>query len=379
MKHKLEKGSKGSFWSTRLSSELSLVRKVDKNIVLLTLFSFIPCIAAYYLLSQTGNYMMYDLLPLLTLPLFLAGLLVYIGQKRWRQFLGVMVITAALTVLWYLGYVNITVTVLFFVMFILIGATGVVSLAEAIQRAVFYRVIHSIEYMNVKRKLTIFDRIIAFFFNVPDDLDTRNITMNYHLQRTSIPWKEMVHTILTALMLGMFIWIYISMNPSFMQTEIIESVPVFMFSLILIIPLIVLPLTIFKSLDVRVETNYRAFRIHNGAMETLKRMALPIMAALVFVFLAINESDPMRVLTFIGVSALAIVFVVGYSCILFYTTNEREIVADIVAKWKIFRPVPIFVGLEGEQGKQSSSMDGVPGTPVRDRSDFGDLILPPLQ
>ncbi|MGI5964343.1 MAG: hypothetical protein ACOX8L_00565 [Candidatus Methanomethylophilaceae archaeon] len=379
MKHKLEKGNKGAFWSTRMSSELSLVRKSDRNIVLLTVISLIPCIIAYYFLSETGKYGTYDLIPILTMPLFFAGVLVYVGQKRWKQFLVILVITAVLAVLWYLEYVDISVTVLFFVMFILIGATGVVFLAEAIQRAIFYRVVHSIEYMNVKKKLSLWDKSVAFLFNVPDDLDTRNITMNYNLQRTSIPWKEMMQTIMTALMLGMFIWIYVSMNPSFMQTKIIDSIPVFMFSLILIIPLLVLPLTIFKSLDVRVETNYRAFRIHNGAMETLKRMALPIMAALFFVLLAINKSDPLRVLTFIGISALAIIFVVGYTCIFFYTTNEREIVSDIVAKWKIFRPVPIFAGLEEERGKQAPAMDGLPGTPVRDRTDFGELILPPLR
>jgi len=250
-----------------------------------------------------------------------------------------------------------------------------VAIAEAIQRVLFYRVVHSIEYMNVKNKLSLWDRMVAFMFNVPDDLDTRNITMNYNVQRTSIPWKEMIQTIAMALMFGMCIWIYISMNPAFMGENTFTSIPIFMFSLVLVIPLLVLPFTIFKSLDVRVETNYRAFHIHSGVMETLKRMALPVGAALIFVLLAINKSEPVQVITYIGASALAIIFVVGYTCILYYTTNERPLVNDIVTKWRIFRPVPIFVSLD-DSGSNKAMFDEVPGTPKRDKSDFGELILP---
>lgn len=110
-------------------------------------------------------------------------------------------------------------------------------------------------------------------------------------------------------------------------------------------------------------------------METIKRMALPIGATLIYVLLAINQSDLVRVGAYIGASALAIVFVVGYTCLLFYSTNERPLVKDIVAKWKIFRPVPIFVSLD--EDSRSRGVEGeLPGTPSRDMSDFGELILP---
>ncbi|MGE4213130.1 MAG: hypothetical protein AB7E75_07285 [Candidatus Methanomethylophilaceae archaeon] len=375
MKPKIEKGKRGTFWSTKMSRDLSLLRKDDKYIVLLTVLALIPCAAAYYYLSKTGDYTTYDLIPLLTLPLFLDGIVIYVKERRWKSFIIMVSVVAALFVLHKLEYIQVTGDILFFVLFILIGATGVVAVAEAIQRVSFYRVVHSVEYMNVKRKLSLWDKMVVFLFNVPDDLDTRNVTMNYNFQRTSIPWKEMIQTITMALMLGMFIWIYLSMNPAFMGEDSLKSIPIFMFSLVLVIPLIVLPFTVFKSLDVRVETNYRAFHIHSGVMETLKRMALPIGATLIFVLLAINTSDPVQVMTYIGASALAIIFVVGYTCILYYTTNERPLVNDIVIKWRIFRPVPIFVSLD-EGGSGRARFDDAPGTPKRDKSDFGELILP---
>lgn len=374
MKPKIEKGKRGTFWSTRISPDLSLLRKRDRYTILLTLLAFLACMVAYYYFSTNGDHVMYDLVPLLTLPLFLDGIAIYIKERRWKSFVVLVAMIGVLVALHMVGYIEVTPTILFFILFVLIGATGVVAIAEAIQRAIFYRVVHSIEYMNVKEKLSIWDKAVSFLFNVPEDLDTRNITMNYNLQRTSIPWKEMFNTISMALMLGMFLWIYISMNPVFMSEGSFTSIPVFMFSLILVIPLLVLPFTIFKSLDVRVETNYRSFHIHSGVMETLKRMALPIGAALLYVLLAINESNILHVATFIGASAMAIIFVVGYTCILYYSTNERPLVNDIVTKWRIFRPVPIFVSLD-DKSSNKAKFDDVPGTPKRDKSDFGELIL----
>lgn len=378
MKLNIERGKRGSFWSTKFSSDLSMIRTFDKKLGLITLFAFILCVIACYFMSASGNFTIYDMVPVLTLPLFLDGILIYVYEKRVRSTILLIVVVAALVVLHYMGIINLTATILFFILFILIGGTGVVAMVEAIQRATFYKVVHSIEYMNVKSRMSIFDKIVSFIFNVPEDLDTRNITMNYNLQRTSIPWKEMTQTILMALMLGMVIWIYMSMNPSFMNPEIYEStssVPIYMFSLILVIPLIVLPFTIFKSLDVRVETNYRAFHIHSGALETIKRMALPIGATLIFVLLAINTAEPKMVLSFIGVSALAIIFVVGYICVLYYTTNERPLVKDIVAKWRVFRPVPIFIRLYENERPHAKDQE-LPGTPERDTSEFGELTLP---
>lgn len=378
MKPKIERGKGRSFWSTKLSPDLSLVRKFDRTILLVTLLALIPCIIATYFMAASGNATLYDIVPVLTLPLFLDGILIYVHERRWKSSIAVLLFVILLAVLHFTGYVTLTLTILFFILFILFGGTGVVALADGFQRFMFYKIIHSIEYMNVKKRLSIFDRIISFIFNVPEDLDTRNITMNYNLQRTSIPWKEMMQTITVALMLGMTIWIYISMNPNFMASDTygsLMSVSVFMFSLILMIPLLVLPFTIFKSLEVRIETNYRAFHIHSGAMETIKRMALPIVATLIYVFLAINKSNPLQVLTYIGVSALAIVFVVGYTCILYYTANERTLAKDIAAKWRVFRPVPIFVRLDDESRGRNAN-EKLPGTPVRDLSDFGKLELP---
>jgi len=254
-----------------------------------------------------------------------------------------------------------------------IGVPGVVALVDAFQRTIFYRVLRRIEYINVKSKLSLKDKLTAFLFNIPEDLDTRNITMDYELSRTKFPWREVGNSLTLGMMVGMFIWIYISMNPSFMNLSIETSIPLLMFTLILYIPILVMPWSIFRSLNVRIETGYRDFKVYNGIRATLQRMAVPIVAALFFVLVAINTSDIRAVAFYIFLSAAMIVVILTAVSVLYYWIFEAVIINDIVSKWKMFRPVPVFVGLETADKK--GSWDDLPGTPRRDKSDFGKLTL----
>ena len=121
MKPKIERGKRGSFWSTRLSSDLSLLRRSDKNIVLITILALIPCISLCYYMAGTGNYNVYDMVPVLTLPLFLDGMIIYISERRWKSFALLVVVMTVLATVHYLEYVILTPTTLFFFLFILIG------------------------------------------------------------------------------------------------------------------------------------------------------------------------------------------------------------------------------------------------------------------
>ena len=366
MKLHIEKGRKGDFWADQLPEGISLVRKFDKLIMAVSAVSFLIALA-YVLYEETrGGYLMYDMMPLLALPFFICGVIFYVRSKYWV----LLILAAAAVVLWFL---DIPLTLIFLFLFVMIGASGVVALVDALQRVIFYQVLRTIEYINVKERLTLKDKVVAFLVNVPEDLDTRNITMDYELSRTKIPWKEVGSSISLGLMVGMFLWIYISMNPTFMDRGDYTSIPMLMFTLILYIPVIVMPWSIFRSLNVRIETNYRDFKIYNGIRATLQRIALPIVAALFFVLAAINTSDVNTVAFYILLSAAMIVAIVTIVSVLYYWVFEAVTINDIISKWKMFRPVPVFVGLETDVKK---SWDDVPGTPRRDKADFGKLTLP---
>lgn len=363
----IEKGRNRDFWADHLPKGISLVRGFDKLIMIAFAVSF-ALSAAYVLYEEmSGNNHIYDLMPLLAVPFFVCGIILCIKSKYWI----LLILAAAAVVLWFL---HIPLTLIFLFLFLIIGASGVVVLVDAFQRVIFYQVLRTVEYINVKSKLTAKDKLIAFLFNIPEDLDTRNITMDYELSRTKIPWREVGNSISLGLMVGMFIWIYISMNPTFMDLSIEASVPLLMFTLILYIPVLVMPWSIFRSLNVRIESNYRDFKVYNGIRATLQRMAVPVVAALFFVMVAINTSDIGAVAFYILLSAAMIVVILTLVSMLYYWVFEAVIINDIVSKWKMFRPVPVFVGLETD--KKRSSWDELPGTPKRDKTDFGKLTLP---
>ncbi|MDR1690971.1 MAG: oxidoreductase [Candidatus Methanoplasma sp.] len=368
MNIRIEKGRNGDFWADQLPEGISLLRMFDKCTMIVAAAAFVIALIYVIYLGTKPDAPFYDAMPLLASPFLVCGLIFYLRIKYWV----LIILVAAAAVLWFTDL--IPEVMVFFVFSLIIGAAGVVALVDALQRAIFYRILRAIEYANVKKKLAFIDKLVIFLFNVPEDLDTRNITMDYELSRTKIPWREVGNSISMGLMVGMFIWIYISMNPTFMNLSSVSSVPLLMFTLILYIPVLVMPWSIFRSLNVRIETKYRDFKVYNGIKATLQRMAVPVIAALFFVLVAINTSDIVTVLYYIFLSAAMIVVILTLVSLLYYWVFEAVTINDIISKWKMFRPVPVFVGLESMDPK--APRDDLPGTPKRDKNDFGKLTLP---
>ena len=348
--------------SRAMPKEMSLMRKQDEIVVQIFLAAVLACIVIMAILHFTDKLDMTIMAIVVSAPFFVVGIYAYYLYRKWMYILAFVVLDIILLV------AGVPSMIVFFLSFVFVGAAGVVAVTVLIQRYLFYRIIATVEYVNVKEKLTLWDKVVVFFFNIPRDLDTRNVTMNYNLKRATIPWNEMIQTIFFGLTIGMFLWIYMSMNPVFMDESRIQNVPAVMFTLVLFIPLLVLPWTIFKSLSVRVETRYRDFKLHDGIKETLKRMAVPIFASFMFVFLAINETSLSTVFMYIGLSVIFNVVVIGLTSVFFYVMFEAPLVEDIVARWKVFRPVSLTmdVGNDIRSGE-------LPATPKRDINEYGEL------
>lgn len=365
MSFHLEQGRNGKYWKDSIPDGLSLIRPSDRMTLIIAVLSLLgsSIIIVYkYLIGDP----LYNSIPLLTSLFFFCGAFYMIRNKLW-MFISVMLIIIAILTL------KLPDMLFYLVLFITLGATGCVALVNAIQRWMFYRIIRIVEYINIKKKLSFWDRALAFAFNVPGDLDTRNIVLDYDLRRDKLPWREMGETIFLALMVGMLLWIYISMNPALMGNSSNYNIPMYVFSMVLLIPLLVLPWSIFKSLNVRIQTNYRDYRFYDGIKATLIRMALPVFATLFFVVIAINNTSILIVLAYIITSGVTIALVIVFTSVIYYVIFEPVIVNDIKSKWKVLRPAPLFVGLEK---KERSDFDEVPGTPMRDKTDFGKLNFP---
>ncbi|MCL2786275.1 MAG: hypothetical protein FWD81_03535 [Methanomassiliicoccaceae archaeon] len=348
------------------ASELTLVRKEDKMMLTIFLVTLALCAAGFAALLLYTELEIGVVLMLISVPFLIVGLVTYVHEGMWRALL------VALSVPVVLFFAGLPLLVLFFVTFVMVGCVGVVSVAAVLQRHVFFFVISTVEYANIKEKPNVWDRLVVFAFNIPPDIDTRKITMEYNLRRSGIPVKEMMETMSFAFMVGIAMWIYLSMNPAFMTDINIIEAPIYAFSLIMFIPLIVLPWTPFKSLNVRITSNHRDFSLYGGAAETMRKMALPVFAVFVFILVAVNNTSMALVIGFIATSVLFNMLVVAASCVVFYLFFEREFVDDAVVKWKIFRPVSMSMELTDNESTEAKDL---PGTPSRDLDDICEIEI----
>ena len=346
-------------------AKVSLFRHEDKVILSVFILSLISSIMAGIIYIEMNDLSLLNLAIFLSIPFVITGVASCVFRKRIVYLMLVILATAAL----YMGGVrNLWATVL---VIIFVGIIGVVAIVSLEQRAIFYPVISSVEYLNIKEKLSLWDKAVAFMFNISGDLDTRNLNIDYNMRRASIPWSEVITTLKLSILIGMFIWIYLCMNPTWMGFDSLSSVPVYLFSLILYIPVLVMPFSIFMSMNVRIETKYKDFRLYDGIKETLKRMAVPIFAAFMFILIAVNENGFEDVFYFILISVFFIMFINVVSCIMYYRYFESEIVEDIVTKWKEFRPIPMMISIADKQKYRKKE----PATPKRDMNSFGELEL----
>ena len=347
------------------ASQLSLVRNDDRMMLFIFLVSLAACVLTFFLLTLTSTVDIGWALMIISVPFFMMGLITYVQKGMWKSLLLVIAISAALF------FMSLPMLVLFFIAFLLVGCVGVVSMSVVLQRYLFFSVISSVEYINVKSKLSLWERLVIFAFNIPPDIDTRKITMEHNLKRSGIPVKDMMETMFFAFLVGVALWIYLSMNPAFMEDVKLYEAPIFVFSLIMFIPLIVLPWTPFKSLNVRITTGYRDFSLYGGAVETLRRMAIPVFAVFLFILIAVNNTSLAIVMGFIASSVAFNMIVVAVSAAIYYLLFESSFVDDAVAKWKVFRPISISMDLSDSDTATADH----PGTPTRDLSDIGDMDL----
>ncbi|MCQ2085870.1 MAG: hypothetical protein MJY54_00330 [archaeon] len=363
-------GKKWSYW--RLDSPISLLSRADSIILLLSIASFLTLFLLDIIIVMNTGKQFFELAYILAIPFFIVGVIWYYRfdqRDRCRLFLPIILATLSVLAFMYLGKNYLS--TIFFLNFILIGSFGVAYLVSLLQKALFYPIVGIVQNMNMKEKYNFSEYCTAFMFNIPRDLDTRGLTMDYNLKRASIPWKEISDTMVLSLMFGIFLWIYLSMNPTFMKIESYGNVPINLFTIVLFIPITVMPWSIFRALNVRISTKFRDFHLYTGIIETIKRMILPIFGTFMFIITAFNKNDPISVLSFIALSIIMNISVIGFVSLIYYRYFENDLVDNIVQKWKLFRPIEILMSIGDSEGKETN----YPGTPKRDPDDYGELIF----
>lgn len=335
---------------------ISLLRKNDKTIGILFLVLLAASFVAFLLLALTDEFTIYTSLPVMAVPFFVIGAIFYIVNRRFIA-LGVIAVLSLI------AYLIMPDSVLF-ILYLLVCAEGVAMVVEVFQRLIFYEILSRIEQINVKEKTDIVDKLIMFFFNIPVDLDTRNLKIEADLSRNKLPIEDMVSCMIISLLFCMFLWIYLFLNPMFSFET--EGVPIYTFTIILYISALVMPWTVFSTVNARIETDYRSFKLYDGFMSTFKRMFLPAFAAVLFLIFALYTGP--ENLYYILMSMAMIIVMTIFTSAMYFTSNELSMVNDILDKWGEFHPTEIYSGFDSVRRK-SSLKDDIPGTPRRNPSE----------
>lgn len=351
-----DKETKRNFSFAKESVRPSLLSKKDKQTSILFLALFFASIVAYWFLVKDYGFTIYTGLPVMATPFFVIGVIFYVVNRRYIA--GSIIIIASV-----LAYFLMPSSVLF-ILYLLVCAEGVAMMVELCQRWTFFEIVDTVQHVNVKKKMTLKDKVIVFFFNIPVDLDTRNLEIDKDVTRNKLPWKDMFNTMMLAVLFCMFLWIYVFLNPSISLDT--TGVPIYTFTIILYLSAIVMPWTIFSTLNVRISTEYRDFRLHTGLLDTFKRMFLPVFAAILFLAAAVS-TEPDN-LYYVGMSLAMIALMTVFTSVMYYTSNEMVVVNDILDGWDSFQPTDIYSKYAKDYTSPSLD-DDVPGTPRRDLSD----------
>ncbi len=336
--------------------EINLLSKRDVRTAILFIVLFIASAIIYWFMISYQGISVYRALPVTAVPFFVVGAIYYVIRRRFYAMIFIIVVAI-------LSYLIMPDSVLY-IIYLLVCAEGVAQMVDIIQRFTFYKIMASIERVNIKENPSLIDRLVVFVFNIPVDIDTRNLMIDKNIIMDKLPWKDMIFSMLLALLFCMFLWIYLFLNPSFSIN--VTGVPIYTFTIVLYLAMIVMPCSIFSTLNARISTDYRDFKIYSGFLETFKKMFLPVFAAMIFLISAVS-SGPDN-LYYVAMSLGMIIIMIIFTSIMYYTSNEVEVVNDIVDKWDTFHPTSIY-SQYSENDKRASLDDGVPGTPRRNPSD----------
>ena len=194
MAFNLNLGNKAGVWQNDSMKELDLLGPYDRLVLLVFTVAFLACITGMIVMVSMGIAVLSSAM-LLTAPFFLLGLMWYNHTKKWSTLVIILAVSVALYL--YLHYDNGfyfssefylegDFLFLFAIDFIFVGSVGVAAFVSALQRLIFYRVVTIIQGMNIKDKMNFREKVVAFFFNVPNDMDTRDLRATSARGRTAV-------------------------------------------------------------------------------------------------------------------------------------------------------------------------------------------------
>lgn len=353
------------FGDVSLPESLSVMRNFDRYTAILAVVSAIfASVIAVWLLIEGST--IREVFPYLTIPMVACGALFFLRRRYW-----VLIIATILLAAMYI--IGVSELVFYLGFLLILGIPGCISISSVISRSIFYRVLRNVECVSMLKKVHLKERAIMFIMGLPKGFDTRNLVSNCKMRRDGIPWKDVLENIILALMVETVLWICIVLEHGLLNSISLDDTALYMLSIVVFIPMFVLPFVLFRSLNVRIVTDDCDVHIFEGIRCAVIRAFFPLAVVLLISLVTVESSGLLWVLTCIIMSASMTIAIMTFASIFYYDFSEPSLINDVNRKWKMFRPVSVMSTVSVSE---KSHLNDVPGTPIRDRSEYGILSLP---
>ncbi len=331
-------------------TDRGLMREADGWKLLVAGATFIIAVVLAFVLPSVADMAHRDSFVLLCLPFIVLGIWNMVEGRKWIMLAVTLVPSvAAYLIGWKASAV---------LLMLLVGTVGVVSAIGIVHRLTIPAILDSAEHCNSVPQPDKYQRVTGFMFGIPPDLDARNMMIEKGVRREGIPWKLMSDTLIPAFVLMLFLWMFIAAEAgSDSWSLILPAIAVTLYIVVL-----ATPWAIIGAIDARAEASGSEFRLFDGFVGTMKRMAIPAIAGFVVVMVATSPGLEM-ILPVVATSVFCIAVAMA-SLALYGIEEETEFVDDLASSWTASHPVDFYSGYDGKDRRHPLD-DGVPGTPRR--------------
>ncbi|MBS3815949.1 MAG: hypothetical protein KGY76_00100 [Candidatus Thermoplasmatota archaeon] len=201
--------------------------------------------------------------------------------------LGAFIMPLVVSLIFFLSY-------LAGLLILLLQGFGLVSLIVLFQRKYFGKIFEDVKEAEESESLlnTTYKKFLRWFFDIPEVLDTGEMKIDEETSQDSFSWENFRSAFFLEAIVASIMAIYISLNPLLLAERSLSELFALASAVSYFIPVVVIPLFIFKRLKVKIPGPAADFFLFEGARSRLLGLVLTLGTIFLFLRLALKAVDP---------------------------------------------------------------------------------------
>jgi hypothetical protein len=222
-------------------------------------------------------------------------------------------------------------------LFLLVLGFGAIGVVIALERRYSPKILVRLANLSDKKKKDLFDRIIAWIFNIPPYLDSSTLRVS-NRRRDGFPWKSFWKATVWELLFAALVALYISLNPFLLSGVRIESLFSTLTSISYLLPLIILPWFIYAAIDARITGVTRDFKLYDGIKSKVFQTLGLVGTIIIFIRFALERNSGVTILLlFIAFIVIFLIIATLFNFI-YFNSFEEDLGVDVCETFESMRP-----------------------------------------